>query len=317
MTVALGMMFPGQGSQSVGMLAELAAAHAVVRETFDEASQAVERDLWALAQDGPAEELDRTVNTQPVLLTASVAVYRAWRAAGGAVPSVAAGHSLGEYSALVAAGSLELADAVRLVRERGRLMQEAVPEGEGTMAAILGLDDGAVEQCCADAAGDGVVAPANLNAPGQVVIAGDTAAVERAVEACKAAGAKRAMALRVSGPFHCALMEPAAAAFRERLAACTLRTPGFAVIHNVDGTAAQTPESIRERLVTQLHAPVRWTRCVAAMATAGARLLVECGPGRVLSGMVKRIDRDLTATSTQDPAAFDGALAAAAGEARA
>jgi [acyl-carrier-protein] S-malonyltransferase len=310
MSVAFGMMFPGQGSQSVGMLDSLGQAHGVVRETFAEASDAIGVDLWALAQQGPAEDLDRTFNTQPVLLTASVAVYRAWREAGGPAPAIAAGHSLGECSALVAAEALSLVDGVRLVRERGRLMQDAVPEGQGAMAAILGLDDVTVERCCEDAAGEGIVSAANYNAPGQVVIAGDTAAIDRAIAACKSAGAKRAMALRVSGPFHCALMAPAAAAFSKVLETCALQTPVFPVIHSVDATLAADPAGMRERLVRQVHAPVRWSQCVRSMASAGVSLLVECGPGRILSGLVKRIDRGLGTAATTSEDAFAEALAA-------
>jgi [acyl-carrier-protein] S-malonyltransferase len=305
---ALGLMFPGQGSQSLGMLADLAAAHPAVGETFGEASEALGEDLWALAQEGPAERLDATENTQPVLLAASVAVWRAWRSAGGAVPGVAAGHSLGEYSALVAAGALELADGVRLVRARGRAMQTAVPAGQGAMAAILGLDDDAVAACCAEAAGDGVVAPANHNAPGQVVIAGDAAAVDRAVEACREAGAKRAMPLAVSVPSHCALMKPAAEALEAALADVDLRAPAFPVIQNVDARAADDVDGIRRRLVEQLYAPVRWSECVSAMGAAGAGRLLECGPGKVLTGLVRRIDKGLSAAALGELDAFATAV---------
>lgn len=304
------MMFPGQGSQALGMLADLAAARPVVTETFSEASEALGEDLWRLAQDGPEETLNRTEHTQPVLLAASVAVYRAWLDAGGAAPAVAAGHSLGEYSALVAAGSIELADATRLVRLRGRAMQSAVPEGTGSMAAILGLDDADVERCCAEAAGDGVVSAANFNAPGQVVIAGDAAAVERAIEACKAAGAKRAMPLAVSVPSHCALMSDAVAALSEALDDISLAAPAFPVIQNVDAAASADVDGIRSRLLDQLHAPVRWTACVQAMKAAGAERLLECGPGKVLSGMIKRIDRDLVAAPIGSVDALDAAISA-------
>ena len=315
MSTTLGMMFPGQGSQAVGMLADLAATHAVVRGSFEEASDALGQDLWALAQEGPAEDLDRTENTQPVLLTASVAVWRAWREAGGSVPMVAAGHSLGEYSALVAAGVLSLADAVRLVRARARAMQEAVPAGQGAMAAILGLDDAEVEQCCAAVAGDGVVSAANYNAPGQVVIAGDAAAVDCAVAACREAGARRAMSLAVSVPSHCALMQPATAILTEALDRIEFADPAFPVIQNVDARAAEDAAGIRRRLIDQLHAPVRWSDCVGAMAAAGAERLLECGPGKVLSGLVRRIDRSLDAAPLGEPGAFDEALAADRGAA--
>jgi [acyl-carrier-protein] S-malonyltransferase len=310
MSSNVAMMFPGQGSQTLGMLADLAEAHGAVAETFAEASDALGEDLWALAQQGPEDALNRTENTQPVLLAASVAVYGAWRAAGGAAPVVASGHSLGEYSALVAAGALGLADATRLVRLRGQAMQAAVPQGAGAMAAILGLDDAAVEACCAEAAGDGVVSAANYNAPGQVVIAGDAAAVDRAIEACKGAGAKRAMALSVSVPSHCALMEGAVEPLREALAGIELAAPEFPVIHNVDASVSADADGIRARLVDQLHAPVRWTACVAAMKDAGASTLHECGPGKVLTGMIKRIDRDLTASAIGSADALTAALGA-------
>ena len=303
------MMFPGQGSQALGMLADLAADHAAITETFDEASDALDEDLWALAQEGPEQTLNRTENTQPVLLAASVAVYRAWRAAGGPAPCVAAGHSLGEYSALVAGDGLSLFDGVRLVRLRGRAMQESVPEGAGAMAAILGLDDDAVERCCAEAAGEGVVSAANYNAPGQVVIAGDAAAVDRAIAACRSAGAKRAMPLRVSVPSHCALMREAVAPLREALAEVEVTVPAFPVIHDVDARPGGSAEEIRQRLLDQLHAPVRWTACVAAMRDAGARTVLECGPGRTLAAMVKRIDRDLVAAPLGTADAFRSALA--------
>ncbi len=302
-------MFPGQGSQARGMLADLAAARPVVAETFAEASEALGEDLWQLAQDGPEEMLNRTEHTQPVLLAASVAVYRAWRDAGGDAPLVAAGHSLGEYSALVAAGSLTLGDATRLVRLRGRAMQDAVPEGAGSMAAILGLDDAAVERCCAEVAGDGVVSAANFNAPGQVVIAGDAEAVARAIDACREAGARKAMALAVSVPSHCALMRDAVAPLREALEGIELAAPAFPVIQNVDASATDDPGAIRDRLLDQLHAPVRWTACVRAMKDAGAERLLECGPGRVLTGMIKRIDRELAAAPIGSVDALDAALA--------
>lgn len=305
---ATGMMFPGQGSQAVGMLSDLAADHAAIGMTFEQASVALGDDLWALVQDGPAEELDRTENTQPALLTASVALWRAWLAAGGPAPAVAAGHSLGEYSALVAAQAMTLEDAVVLVRERGRLMQEAVPAGSGAMAAILGLDATQVEQCCSDVAKDGIVAAANYNAPGQVVIAGDAAAVERAISACKAAGAKRAMALSVSVPSHCQLMTPAAERFAAQLAAIEIGQPAFPVIQNLDAQASPDADGIRQRLLAQLYSPVRWTESVEAMAARNVGLLVECGPGKVLAGLVKRIDREIEAAGLGDAASFAAAL---------
>ncbi|MCC5888459.1 MAG: ACP S-malonyltransferase [Gammaproteobacteria bacterium] len=305
---ATGMMFPGQGSQTVGMLANLAAEHGAIGTTFAEASAALGDDLWALVQGGPAEDLDRTENTQPALLTASVALWRAWLAASGPMPAVAAGHSLGEYSALVAAEAMSLADAVVLVRERGRLMQDAVPAGKGAMAAILGLDAEQVEQCCRQAAEDGVVAPANYNAPGQVVIAGDAAAVERAIVACKGAGAKRAMALSVSVPSHCQLMTPAAERFAAQLESVAIGEPKFPIIQNLDAQASTDADGIRRRLLAQLHSPVRWTESVAAMGAQGVGLLVECGPGKVLCGLVKRINREIEAVGLGDAAGFAAAL---------
>lgn len=312
MHTSMGMMFPGQGSQAVGMLADLAAEHGIIETTFSEASAALDLDLWRLVQDGPAEELDRTENTQPALLAASVALWRAWQAAGGAMPAVAAGHSLGEYSALVAAEALSLSDGVRLVRERGRLMQQAVPAGQGAMAAVLGLDTAAVEQCCRQAAADGVVSPANYNAPGQVVIAGDAAAVERAIAVCKEAGAKRAMALAVSVPSHCSLMKPAAEAFAALLQATPVQAPRFPVIQNLDAQASADADGIRQRLLAQMHAPVRWSESVAAMAAQGTGLLIECGPGKVLAGLAKRIDRGIDTAGLGDAGSFAAALALAA-----
>lgn len=305
---AIGIMFPGQGSQTVGMLSDMVADHAAIEATFAEASAALGEDLWALVQNGPAEELDRTENTQPALLAASVALWRAWQAAGGPAPAIAAGHSLGEYSALVAAGAMQLSDAIVLVRERGRLMQAAVPSGQGGMAAILGLDADQVERCCAEAAADGVVAPANYNAPGQVVIAGDAAAVDRAIAACKAAGAKRAMALAVSVPSHCALMKPAAEQFAARLEAVEIAEPSFPVIQNLDAEASENADAIRRRLLAQMHSPVRWSESVAAMGGRGVGLLLECGPGKVLAGLVKRIDRDIATAGLLDAAHFASAL---------
>lgn len=313
MTVALGAVFPGQGSQAVGMLGDLAEAHPVIGETFAEASEALGEDLWVLAQEGPAEVLDRTANTQPVLLTASVAVWRAWLAAGGARPALMAGHSLGEYSALVAAQAVSLADAVRLVRLRGQLMQEAVPAGEGAMAAILGLDDEAVMACCEAAAQGEVVAPANYNAPGQVVIAGSAAAVERAGAACKEAGARRAMPLAVSVPSHCELMTPISGRFAEALQAVSMQEPFCPIVQNVHAMAVTDPVQIRENLVAQLSAPVRWTACVQAMAAAQVSDLLECGPGKVLATMVKRIDKVLTVSPIGDSKGFDAARERLAG----
>lgn len=305
---ALAFVFPGQGSQSVGMLADVAATRAVVRDTFAEAGAALGRDLWQLVQQGPDETLNLTTNTQPALLTASVALWRAWLDAGGATPAQLSGHSLGEYSALVCAGALRLDDAVRLVSERGRCMQAAVPAGSGAMAAILGLDDAAVVAACAAAAGGEIVSAVNFNAPGQVVIAGERAAVERAIEACKAAGARRAMPLPISVPSHCALMRPAAETFRAALAAVPFADSAIPVIQNVDAVPRTVAADLRAALVLQLYSPVRWVQCVQALRRGGASRIVECGPGRVLAGLVKRIDAELQADSIGDDAGMDKAL---------
>lgn len=311
MSKKIAFVFPGQGSQSIGMLAELGATMPTVRAVFDEASAALGEDLWALAQQGPEEKLNDTRYTQPVLLTASVAVYRAWLAQGGAVPALMAGHSLGEYSALVCSGALSLVNGVRLVAERGRLMQAAVPMGAGSMAAILGLDDEAVRAACLQAAQGEVVEAVNLNAPGQVVIAGDKAAVERAMEACKELGAKRAIALPVSVPSHCALMKPAAAQLLQHLRACAITLPGMPVINNADVLIASTPEAICDALVRQLYSPVRWVETVTRLADEGVELIIECGPGKVLSGLNKRIAKAVECLCIQDPATMTAALAAA------
>lgn len=313
MTKTLAFVFPGQGSQSVGMLAALGAAEPVVRATFDEASAALGEDLWLLAQSGPEEKLNDTRYTQPALLTAGVATYRAWVAAGGAVPAIMAGHSLGEYSALVSAGAFSLAEGVRLVAERGRLMQEAVPPGSGAMAAVLGLDDDAVRAACALAAQGDVVEAVNLNAPGQVVIAGSKAAVERAIDACKAAGAKRAIALPVSVPSHCALMKPAAEKLALRLTGVAISVPAVPVLNNVDVAVAGSSDAIRDALVRQLFSPVRWVETGASLTGAGANMIVECGPGKVLTGLNKRIAKDAECICVQDPESLAAALAAANG----
>ncbi|MFP5440914.1 MAG: ACP S-malonyltransferase [Gammaproteobacteria bacterium] len=312
MTKKIALVFPGQGSQSIGMLAGFADV-AVVKQAFAEASQALGEDLWQLAQQGPEEKLNDTRWTQPALLAAGVAVQRAWQAAGGAAPVVMAGHSLGEYSALVAAGALSLADGVKLVAERGRLMQEAVPPGAGGMAAILGLEDDAVRAACAQAAQGEVVSAVNLNAPGQVVIAGSKAAVERAIEACKAAGAKRAIALPVSVPSHCALMKPAAEKLAVRLQEISISVPAIPVLNNVDVVAAASADAIRDALVRQLYSPVRWVETATKLANDGVNVIVECGPGKVLSGLNKRIAKDAECLCVQDPASLEAALAAANG----
>jgi [acyl-carrier-protein] S-malonyltransferase len=293
------------------MLAELAAAYPAVSDTFAEASAALGFDLWRLVQDGPAEELNLTHNTQPAMLAAGIAVWRVWEREGGPSPAFLAGHSLGEYTALVAGGAIEFADAVRLVAERGRLMQAAVPEGTGAMAAILGLDDDQVRAACVQAAAGEVVEAVNFNSPGQVVIAGHSGAVARAVEAAKAAGAKRAVALPVSVPSHCALMRPAAEQLALRLAAATVRVPATPVLHNVDVSVAQTADAVRDRLARQLHSPVRWVETVQRLVAEGVTLVVEAGPGKVLAGLNKRIDKNLESVAVFDPAGLAAALEAA------
>ncbi|MEB7538766.1 ACP S-malonyltransferase [Pantoea anthophila] len=304
----IAFVFPGQGSQTVGMLAELAATYPQVEETFREASDALGYDLWQLVSQGPAEELNKTWQTQPALLTASVAIYRVWQAQGGVQPVLMAGHSLGEYSALVCAGVLNFADAVKLVELRGKLMQEAVPEGTGAMQAIIGLDDAAIRQACEESAQGQVVSPVNFNSPGQVVIAGNKEAVERAGAACKAAGAKRALPLPVSVPSHCALMKPAADKLAVALEGITFNTPAVPVINNVDVKAESDASAIRHALVRQLYSPVRWTESVEAMATQGVTHLLEMGPGKVLTGLTKRIVDTLTAAAVNDTASLNAAL---------
>ncbi|HHH36017.1 MAG TPA: [acyl-carrier-protein] S-malonyltransferase [Gammaproteobacteria bacterium] len=304
----LAFVFPGQGSQSVGMLAELARAYPVVEETFAQASAVLAYDLWRLVQQGPAEELNRTDHTQPAMLASGVAVWRVWRELGGSMPAVMAGHSLGEYTALVCAGALDFATAVNLVTERGRFMQEAVPAGEGAMAAILGLEDDAVRALCAEVAQGRVLEAVNFNSPGQVVIAGHADAVARAIEAAPAAGAKRAVALPVSVPSHCRLMTPAAERLGELLATVDLRSPEVPVINNVDVADEDHPGRIRDALVRQLHSPVRWVETIRAMAARGVTTLVECGPGKVLAGLNRRIDRSLTTLPVYDPLTLQAAL---------
>lgn len=302
------MVFPGQGSQTVGMLAELAAENPTVEQTFREASTALGYDLWSLVQQGPAEELNKTWQTQPALLAASVAIFRVWQEKGGSKPAMLAGHSLGEYSALVCAGVIDFAEAIKLVELRGKLMQEAVPEGTGAMQAIIGLDDAAIAKACEESAQGQVVSPVNFNSPGQVVIAGNKEAVERAGAACKAAGAKRALPLPVSVPSHCALMKPAADKLAEALEKLTFNTPELPVVNNVDVKCETSPEAIRSALVRQLYNPVRWTGCVEFMAQEGVTSLLEVGPGKVLTGLTKRIVDTLTAAPVNDPASLSAAL---------
>jgi len=304
-------VFPGQGSQSLGMLSALADAHPQVRDCFQDASDTLGFDLWSLVQNGPEEELNRTEHTQPAMLAAGVAVWRVWQAAGGPVPAVMAGHSLGEYTALVCAGALSFSDAVGLVAERGRLMQGAVAPGEGAMAAILGLDDAQVIDVCARAAQGGVVEAVNFNSPGQVVIAGETAAVDRAVALAGEAGAKRSVKLPVSVPSHCQLMEGAAGLLAQRLAGIAIQAPATPVIHNVDAASHDAPDEIRGLLAAQLHRPVRWVQTVQKMAADGVGTVLELGPGKVLTGLNKRIDKSLSLACVQDPQSLEQALALA------
>ncbi|HGE6719624.1 TPA: ACP S-malonyltransferase [Serratia marcescens] len=301
-------VFPGQGSQAVGMLVELAAQFPIVEETFGEASSALGYDLWQLVQQGPAEELNKTWQTQPALLAASVAIFRVWQQQGGKAPALMAGHSLGEYSALVCAGVLDFKAAIRLVELRGKLMQEAVPEGTGAMYAIIGLDNDAIAKACEESAQGQVVSPVNFNSPGQVVIAGNKEAVERAGAACKAAGAKRALPLPVSVPSHCALMKPAADKLAVALQDITFNAPQVPVVNNVDVRTENDPEAIRSALVRQLYSPVRWTESVEFIAAQGVTSLLEVGPGKVLTGLTKRIVDTLTAAAVNDTASLSAAL---------
>lgn len=298
--MSIALVFPGQGSQSIGMLAELAESFPEIRETFQEASDALGYDLWQVVQNGPQEELNQTHITQPAMLTGGIAVWRVWQAENGPRPVGLAGHSLGEYSALVAAESISLADAVSLVANRGRFMQEAVPAGVGAMAAILGLDDEKVIAVCEQAAQGEVASAVNFNSPGQVVVAGNNAAVERAVILAKEAGAKRAMMLPVSVPCHCSMMMPAAKRLAECLAQIDIKSPVLPVINNIDVHAETDPDAIRDALTRQLSSPVRWVETIEAFAQQGVEQFVECGPGKVLTGLNKRINRKLGCYATQD-----------------
>ena len=311
MSASLAFVFPGQGSQSLTMLAGHGSQQVVI-DTFAEASEALGYDLWALIQQGPEDQLNQTDKTQPAILAASVALWRLWRAEGGMQPAFVAGHSLGEYSALVAAGSLAFAEAVKLVELRGQLMQQAVPAGQGGMAAILGLDDADVLAACAEAAQGEVVSAVNFNAPGQVVIAGSAAAVARAVEACKARGAKRAMSLPVSVPSHCALMRPAAERFAEAVAAVAWQAPQIPLVQNVSARVVADLDTLKADLLAQLYSPVRWVESIVCMAEQGVTDLVECGPGRVLSGLNKRCVKGINTYNLDTPDAFAAARAALA-----
>lgn len=310
MSASLAFVFPGQGSQSLGMLAELGAQQSVVVDTFAEASSALGYDLWALTQGGPEEQLNQTDKTQPAILAASIAIWRLWQAEGGAQPAFVAGHSLGEYSALVAAGSLPFAEAVKLVELRGQLMQQAVPAGKGGMAAILGLEDADVLAACAEAAQGEVVSAVNFNAPGQVVIAGSAAAVERAIEACKAKGAKRAMALPVSVPSHCDLMRPAAERFASSIESIEWQAPQIPLVQNVSAAVVADLDVLKRDLLAQLYSPVRWVESMVALGGRGVTSLVECGPGKVLSGLNKRCVKGVSTYNLDTPEAFAAARAA-------
>ena len=304
--MSVGFLFPGQGAQTIGMATDIAASQPVLAQRFEEASEAVGFDLASIIREGPLEELNRTEITQPALLAVSVGLFDVWRARGGAAPTMVAGHSLGEYSALTAAGCMEFADAVRLVHERGKLMQAAVPEGEGAMAAILGLDDDVIAACCDEAGG--VVEPANYNSPGQVVIAGAHDAVQRAIAACQEAGARRIVPLDVSVPSHCPLMAPAGDSLGELLTAVELAPAQIPVVQNVDATVADDPAGVRAKLLAQLVSPVRWADSVKHMASQGVERFVECGPGAVLAGLARRIDRKLAVRGIGELEALDAAL---------
>ncbi|WP_313170283.1 ACP S-malonyltransferase [Stenotrophomonas sp.] len=304
----LAFVFPGQGSQSIGMLAELAELHPQIRDTFAEASEGAGVDLWALSQGGPEEQLNRTEFTQPALLAASIAVWRLWNAQGGAQPAVLAGHSLGEYTALVAAGALTLHDGAHLVRLRGQLMQDAAPTGVGAMAAVLGAEDALVLDVCAEAAGSQVVVPANFNSPGQIVIGGDAAAVDRALALLAEKGVRKAVKLAVSVPSHTPLMREAANRLEAVMNGLAWQSPALPVVQNVDAQVHDGVDAIRQALVQQLYQPVQWTGCVQALAARGVSRVAECGPGKVLTGLIKRIDKNIEGRSLATPADFAGAL---------
>lgn len=306
--MGLAFVFPGQGSQSIGMLSELAAEFSLVEETFSEASNVLDYDLWQLVAEGPETSLNKTERTQPAMLAAGVAVWRVWQSLTNIQPQYLAGHSLGEYSALVAAEAITFKDAIRLVELRGQFMQQAVPAGQGAMAAILGLDDSAVRALCEQASQGRVVEAVNYNSPGQVVIAGDAEAVKTATELAKAQGAKRALILPVSVPSHCALMKPAADKLATELASISVTMPTIPVIHNVTVATAANEDAIRQLLTDQLHKPVRWVETVQLLAREGVKDVVECGPGKVLAGLTKRIDKSLVGLPLYNQATIDKAV---------
>lgn len=306
----LAIVFPGQGSQSLGMLGDLAARYPVIVEAFAEASEGAGVDLWTLSQQGPEAQLNQTEFTQPALLAAGVAVWRAWQQRGGAVPGALAGHSLGEYTALVAAGVLSLSDAAKLVRLRGQWMQSAAPAGTGAMAAVIGAEDALVEEVCRDASEDGsVVVPANFNSPGQIVIGGHVAAVDRAIALLGERGVRKVVKLAVSVPSHTPLMREAADRLAESMDAVAWRAPSLPVVQNVDATVHESVDAIRDALVRQLYLPVQWTRCVETLSARGVTRIAECGPGKVLAGLVKRIDKSIETRALAAPDDFDAALA--------
>lgn len=306
----LAFVFPGQGSQSVGMLSELYDAHQIIRDTFGEASEALGMDLWSLIANGPEEQLNQTDNTQPAMLVSGVSCWRLWQEMGGANATLMAGHSLGEYTALTCAGVLELADAVKLVAERGRLMQAAVPAGVGAMAAVLGLEDEAVRQVCLDSAEGQVLQAVNYNSPGQVVIAGNTEAIDRAIDKAKEAGARRALKLPVSVPSHCDLMQPAAEQLSEYMKSVTFSEATTPVVHNVSASQADSADEMKQALIKQLHQPVQWVDSVKAMISTGVTQMIEMGPGKVLTGLNKRIDKSVSTLPVFDTASLGKALEA-------
>ena len=304
----LAFVFPGQGSQKIGMLADLAEHNPIIEKTFSEASEVLGYDMWHLIQKGAQEDINLTERTQPILLTCSVAIWRLWNEKKGPVPSQMAGHSLGEWSALVCANVIDFADGLKIVEARGKYMQQAVPVGQGAMAAIIGLEDQAILDACSEASSLGVVDAVNFNAPGQVVIAGSNDAVEHAMEICKSAGAKRALPLPVSAPFHTSLMKPAADNLAEMVNAVTFRAPEVPIMHNVHANNENDPQVIKMLMLEQIYSPVRWVDCVKQLKKSGASTLIECGPGKVLSGLSKRIDRELIALATESAADFDAVL---------
>lgn len=303
--MSLAFVFPGQGSQSVGMLSQLATQFPHVQATFSEASDVLGYDLWQLVSDGPAESLNQTERTQPAMLAAGIAVWRCWQSVTDITPSFLAGHSLGEYTALVAAGAMQFADAIKLVEQRGLFMQQAVPVGTGAMAAVLGLEDDVVRTLCSQASANGIVEAVNFNSPGQVVIAGEAAAINVAIDLAKELGAKRALLLPVSVPSHCALMNPAAEKLSVALADIAIQVPTIPVIHNVSVTSENDSDNIKRLLTEQLYSPVRWVETVEYYAAQGVDTLVECGPGKVLAGLTKRIDKSLTGLAVFDQASLE------------